>query len=264
MLKVDPKAPGIEIGPSYNPVASKKEGYDVHIIDHLDQSGLRRKYAGHNNVNIDNIEEVDFIFNGESYARLTGRTEYYQWIIASHVIEHTPNLIGFIQNCEEILRRDGVISLIVPDARFCFDSLRVISSISKVIDAHLEDRKVHSPGTIFEYFANVVRNGNRITWRRGDIEDLYLVHSLEQARNSMNLMIKEGKYIDLHSWCFTPTAFRLLIEDLFYLGFINCREEVFFETTEAEFYITLSFQGKGLGEERIQLLKDIKAEIGLY
>lgn len=82
---------GLEIGPSFNPVCPKRCGYDVEILDHTDQEGLRQKYQEHTNVasSFDRIEEVDYVWNGEDYRELTGKENYYDYIIASHVIEHT-------------------------------------------------------------------------------------------------------------------------------------------------------------------------------
>ncbi len=37
-LKMDGK--GLEIGPSHNPIAPKKNGFDVQIVDHIDRDGL--------------------------------------------------------------------------------------------------------------------------------------------------------------------------------------------------------------------------------
>src|SRR5262245_42120449 len=110
---------GIEIGPFQTPVALKREGFRVHIIDHTDKQGLIENYKSHigtykgADFNFDNIEEVDFIWNGESYSELTGKTKFYDWIIASHLIEHTPDFIGFINECDSILKDDGVLSLAV-------------------------------------------------------------------------------------------------------------------------------------------------------
>jgi len=63
---------GIEIGPSYNPIAPKKEGYNVHIIDHLSKEELLVKYKDFQ-VDLKKIEEVDFIWKGEKYADLIGK-----------------------------------------------------------------------------------------------------------------------------------------------------------------------------------------------
>ncbi len=61
---------GLEIGPSHNPIAPKSAGFNVEIIDHLSKEALLKKYTGHG-VNLNNIEEVDFVWAGESYKELT-------------------------------------------------------------------------------------------------------------------------------------------------------------------------------------------------
>lgn len=58
------KGLGLEIGPIHNPIAPKRAGFNVEILDHATADELREKYRGHP-VNIDNIEEVDFVWRGE-------------------------------------------------------------------------------------------------------------------------------------------------------------------------------------------------------
>ncbi len=62
---------GIEIGPSYNPIASKKEGYRVQTIDHMSRLELIDKYKDAQ-VSCDAIEEVDFIWRGKIFPTLRG------------------------------------------------------------------------------------------------------------------------------------------------------------------------------------------------
>jgi len=90
LASINKEGRGLEVGPSHRPAAPRREGYQVEIIDHLDREGLLAKYRDHN-LDLDAIEEVDYIWSGQSYAELTGKTDHYDWIIASHVIEHTPD-----------------------------------------------------------------------------------------------------------------------------------------------------------------------------
>src|SRR5262245_3036400 len=60
LVMIDRNGLGLEVGPSYNPIASKKEGFNVHILDHASAEELRAKYVGHG-ANVANIEEVDFV-----------------------------------------------------------------------------------------------------------------------------------------------------------------------------------------------------------
>lgn len=61
---------GVEIGPSHRPIAPKCQGYDVHIIDHMGKEELVNKYR-HHGVDLKSIEDVDFVWQGESYLDLT-------------------------------------------------------------------------------------------------------------------------------------------------------------------------------------------------
>src|SRR5262249_55025860 len=151
---IDRDGRGLEIGPCYGPIAPKRAGFNVEILDHLDRDALIRKYQGRPDLDLDRIEPVDYIWNGESYAELIGKTKHYDWIIASHMIEHTPDLIGFLGDCDCILKDTGVLSLVIPDARYCFDHFRPLTGLSKIIDAHLNRQRIHTVGTVAEYFLN--------------------------------------------------------------------------------------------------------------
>ncbi len=257
---IDKKKIGLEIGPSHNPLAPKKDGFNVHIIDHMNREQLIEKYTGHN-VNLNNIEEVDYIWSGESYAQLTGKSNYYNWAIASHLIEHTPDLISFLKQCEEVLKEDGILSLVIPDIRYHFDYFRPITGISKVIDAYYDKKTIHSAGTTVEYHLNCTTRGSQIAWEEGFKGEFSLLYTCKDAYNQMQRVIQKKEYLDLHAWSFTPTSFRVLIQDLNDLGFISFREVCFFPSAGCEFYITLGKKGEGFLQTRLDALKTIKAEL---
>ena len=257
---IDKAGRGIEIGPSYNPLAPKRDGYHVHIIDHMSQQQLIAKYENHN-VNVSDIEEVDFIWSGQSFADLTGNLKYYDWAIASHVIEHTPDLIGFLNDCDSILKDNGVFSLAIPDKRYCFDYYRPITGLARIIDSHFQQNKIHSPGTVAEYFLNVVSRNNQIVWAAGASGVLNFIHTPDDAASYMKQVLQDQSYLDAHAWCFTPHSFRLMIHDLYSLGLIKLREVDFLPTAGPEFFVTLSRFGKGIEQSRQELLNLIDTEL---
>ena len=252
---------GVEIGASHAPIASKKGGYNVHIIDHATRTELIDKYKDEG-VKLDNIEEVDFVWKGESYADLTGKTNFYDWIIASHVIEHVPNLVGFINSCDQILNDTGVLSLAVPDVRFCFDYFRPVSGLSKVLDAHYQNHKVHTPGSVAEFNLNLVKRDSQPGWGENALlkEEYSFTNSREEVFTSIERSASGKDYVDCHAWCFTPHSFRLMIHDLNDLGLIKMREVGFFPSEGCEFFIALSRNGKGSGLSRLELLRAINVE----
>jgi len=249
---------GLEIGPLDNPIAPKRAGFNIQTMDHMRKEDLKEKYSNDTNVNTDNIEEVDFIWDGRRYSEITGKTNYYDYILASHLIEHTTDLIGFFQECEEILNESGVLSLAIPDKRYCFDYFRPITSLSSIIDNHLLGNKTHSPGTVAEYFLYASLNSGKIGWTEKSKKEFTLCHSAEDAKKFMYNVIENNIFYDVHQWVFTPNSFRLILKDLQDLGFTNLREIAFHDTIGNEFFITLSKNGGNMeNSSRLQLLKEV-------
>lgn len=257
---INPRGRGLEIGPSYSPVAAKKDGYKAEVIDHVCREELCAKYENHG-VNTKNIEDVDFVWQGQSYAELTGKSKYYDWIIASHMVEHTPDLIGFLNECDTILKDDGVVSLAVPDKRYCFDHYRPITGLSRVIDSHFSLNHVHTPGSVAEFFLNAVSKGEESAWSSLAPGGHKVIHSLNDVRDRMRQSVEGEDYVDVHAWCFVPHSFRLMIHDLHSLGLIPFREVGFFPTEGCEFYVALGREGEGSGKSRLEMLEIIGSEI---
>lgn len=259
---------GIEIGPSYDPVAAKRDGYKVEIIDYADRAGLVDKYKSHA-IDTSVIEEVDYVWGGQSYAELTGHSGHYDWVIASHMIEHAPDLVRFLKNCAEILNDDGVLSLAVPDKRYCFDRFRPNSSLSQVIDEHLLGRSISSPGKVADFFLNTVRHGDKVSWSEEIAKDtefphIAFIHEDGRALSEMQKVLSDETYVDVHAWCFTPSSFRLMVQDLYDLGLQPLREVGFVPTQGCEFFVTLSRNGDGPRFDRLDMLKRIEVELSQF
>ncbi|MCK3780129.1 class I SAM-dependent methyltransferase [Ensifer sesbaniae] len=252
---IDKDGFGLEIGPSYSPYAPKSQGYAVEIVDHLDTDSLRKKY----NYN-PRIEEVDYVFDGRSLVEAIGSKERYDWIIASHVIEHVPDVIAFLQDCEALLKPEGVLSLVVPDKRFCFDRFRPHTDASVAIDAHFEGRKRPSPGAVAAGLLYNVFNGGKHSFSAESWAEFQVRFTAEQAKRAMHAARNE--YKDCHVWCFTPASFRLLLLDLKCLGFTSLQEATLFPTdTNGSDFIVLLKKSETQGPSREQLMADLEDDL---
>lgn len=94
---------GLEIRPSFNPLVSKAAGYKVEILDNLSATNLREKYKNAPNVDLSKIEEVDYVSDGGSILKLIGKLNHYDYIIASHVIEHTTEYSLITETKQEMI-----------------------------------------------------------------------------------------------------------------------------------------------------------------
>ncbi len=252
---IDRNGKGLEIGPSHNPAAPKSEGYDVDIVDHLGQAGLLEKYRDDIGLNLASIEPVDFIWQGGSLSELIGTPAKYDWIVASNVIEHMPDLIAFLRDCQTLLKPAGVISLVVPDKRFCFDHLRRRSSTGDIVQANIELRSRHTPGQILDHFAYATKLDESGSWHRDSVGKVTFVHDASLAEGMLSRAQTSPDYIDVHGWVFTPSSFRLILGDLNSLGLVCLDEIAFTDTRDCEFFVSYSNRQPAHPYDRLALAK---------
>lgn len=254
---------GLEIGPSYNPVVPKRDGYNVRVLDHASTADLREKYLRESNIDAGLIEKVDFVWDGRPLSEVVGGEGMYDYVVASHVIEHIPDLLGFLKECEKILSPGGKLVLAVPDQRRCFDVFRPLSTTGMVLQAHQERRRVHAPSTAFDHVAYNATLDGVAGWREGDIGALDLVHNTEFAKAVFDRSVASSEYFDFHAWTFTPSSFRLLLRDLGEITSLKLREVTFRNTPLFEFVTSLSAHGPGCELDRLSLLKRVRDELGM-
>jgi len=119
---------------------------------------------------------------------------------------------------------------------------------------------ISSAGIAAEYFLTVVSKGGRIAWDAKEKGEFEFVHSLEQAKQAIRDVGERGSYLNVHEWCFTPTSFRLMMRDLFELGFIQLKELAFHPSQGSEFYVALSHAGVLPPGTRLDLLQEVLRE----
>lgn len=252
---------GLEIGPGYNPLLPKAEGFRVETADYTDADGLRAKYQGNPHVDAGRIEPVDHVLNeGRTLAEAVGRPGAFGYVIASHVIEHTPDMLGFLKSCEALLAPGGVLLLAVPDKRHCFDVLQPLASTGAVLQAHLDRRIRPTPGAVFDDVAyNAVRE-DAIGWTAADTRPLRFFAPLDAAAAAYKTTQSQRDYRDVHVWRFVPSSFRLIMRDLHAIGAIRLREDQFHDSVGNEFYMSLSASAAGCLVDRLTLAKQGLAE----
>lgn len=254
----DRAATVLEIGPAHNAILPKREGFHTSTVDYLDRDGLVEKYRAFKQYAPDDIEDVDYVIPaGASMSDVIH--ERFDLVLASHVLEHSVSLIDFLNDCTNLLAPNGVLSLIVPDHRYCFDRFRERSSIGRVIDTSINGPHVHTVGTITEDSLNAVKRRGRTSWPAGHTGAYRFVRDLGAVR--VNAARAHGDtYVDVHNWVFSPNHLRLMLQDLSLLGLISVREAAFQDTIGHEFFVNLKVDGPGTGLTREALVGLADAE----
>lgn len=244
---------GLELGASYSPILPKADGYRVFVVDHADQETLRAKYQGHG-VDVGRIEPVDAIDDGGEFTALLDAGERFDYIVASHVFEHLPDPIHFLQRCERALKDTGKLILLVPDRRFCFDYFRPVSTFGDMLRPFVAGAQSHDVGILYDHHAmNATRDGVMV-W--AEKEGGRFQFAGTPAHGYATAVQDHASYVDAHAWVFTPSSFRLILSDMRALGLIALGEVSFYETVGCEFMIVLSREGWTAWPDRSLLARD--------
>jgi len=130
---------GLEVGPLHNRLLYPEQA-DVHYLDVFDRDGLRSHYAAHPNVDKEQIPEIEYALSDgqrvRSIPETVGDDEPFDWVVAAHVIEHVPDAIGWLQQVAEVTVDDGLLVLVVPDRRYCFDVHRPGTTVGQMLLEH--------------------------------------------------------------------------------------------------------------------------------
>lgn len=179
---------------------------------------------------------------------MTGKKNYYDYIIASHVIEHTADFIGFLQDCFKMLTNQGILALAVPDKRYTLDYFRMVSTTGKMIDDYLTTTKTGSTGTLFDFYSHTVSRNNKTSWShyldKIMKRNYSFIHTHEQVYGVYDDAVRNPSFHDIHQYVFTPSSFMLLIAELGEFGFIDFMVDRIYSTVTDEFIVLLRKQNK--------------------
>ncbi len=217
---------GLEIGPLADPVVLRSEGR-VLYVDHTDTAHLRETYRDNALVPLERIVDVDVVWGetvlATALAPVLGDGVRVDYVIASHVAEHVPDLVTWLGEIADVLAPDGTLRLVMPDRRFSFDALREPTRLTDTLAAWVLRARRPQVRDVLDFrlhYAPDVRpqaiyDG---TERR---EDLVRAHSFEVAAQCAGWARDLDVYLDVHCTVVHPGEFARLLADLAALGLVR-------------------------------------------
>ena len=231
---------GLEIGALANPAVTRAMG-DIRYLDFAGSETLRANHKDHVHIDLERIVDVDYALDGRSIAEAVGPDIRFDYVIASHVAEHVPDLIGWMRDLHDVLTPGGVVVLALPDKRRCFDILRNTTVLADVIAAHLSAARRPTPRQVFDHHASAMLWNGMISWLSDPpLDELRPVRSEEQALEIARRADIDDDYNDVHCWVFTPDSFVELMGALRQLALVPFDVVRCTETIGIEFFVTLA------------------------
>ena len=194
----------LEIGPLNRPLVPRSSRYAVYYADHCSTDVLRRKYSGNPDVPVDDIVSVDFDLSLLPIRETTKVAGKFDLVVASHVIEHVPDFVGWLRDIADCLLPGGILALVVPDKRYSFDVFRRETEAWMIDEAAEERRTRPSLRQVIEHFTCTVSANTAAMWEDPSASSGF--------RPSISIEAIESLYIDAHCWIITPQRFISLMK----------------------------------------------------
>jgi len=235
---------GLEMGPLDKPLMTKDQ-HKVLYVDHASKADLIKKYlttGTPETVTPDKICDPDIVWDGKRPLADVTDARNLDFCVSSHVIEHVPNVLGWLAQIGTLLRHGSIINMAVPHRDFTFDRMREVTRPSELIQASLDRRTRPNGGQVFDFIANVSFVGQDDAKVRPDLISMAYKHAWAATQDDF--------YMDAHCSVFTPQSFLECFEVISYTGLINFKlRKIWPATTQGnEFIVSLEFGGFTLGE----------------
>jgi SAM-dependent methyltransferase len=215
---------GLEIGPLANPIVPHADG-EVLYVDQADTESLRHTYATDPHIDARNIVEVDAVWGERTLTDCLGGAGV-DYIMASHVAEHVPDLITWLEEAGSVLRPGGQLRLALPDMRFSHDALRASTGLSHLLTAWLLRMRRPQVFDVLDFRLNVASavDGERI-YREGiDLSAFVPDHSFAVALDAAcAARDRPDRYFDVHCLVVSAKSFAGLMVGLAGRGLLSMR-----------------------------------------
>ena len=189
---------GLEIGPLDRPMVTRDMG-PVEYVDRASRDDLLAAYEGHE-VDARRIPQIDHVWGEQSLLECVGGGRDYDYVLASHVIEHVPDLFGWLGEIAAVLADGGLAVFFAPDKRYTFDARRPVSASGEFVDAYV--RRLRRPD-VRQIFNHIYETRDL---QAPPLDEAALTERARQGLERGREAQAAGAYLDTHCWVFTPRS----------------------------------------------------------
>jgi len=237
----------LEIGPLTRPLAKKDMYPNTLYCDIRNTEQIKQLYSGNDyltttniSVSLQDIINIDVVIQN-SY-KDTFKEKHFDYVIASHVLEHVEDIIYFLQDIYSILNNNGGEFIIFfPDKRYCFDHFREEASFRDAYDVFINKRPALAR-MVLDFFSSAISENNpNIFWADENLSVLLPQNNIKQAVECFNKSLAGKSSDDVHYWPFSDSGFIKFLYDLTRADLIqyHCKNIYPTECNTQEFLVIL-------------------------
>lgn len=209
----------LELGPLNRPIADKHTYPNAFYCDIRSTEEVKALYSGNDYlaatgimVNTEEIVPIDYVVK-DGYSKSLSHVEKFDYVIASHVMEHVDDLIFVLQDIAKLLKPGGIFYIVYPDKRYCFDHFRTSASFRDAYHVFRQGAKNNAPMVLDFYFSVVPENDASLFWGKdGLLNELPRAPFANAVAHYERALVGE-RMEDVHYWPFTDMDFLKFLYD---------------------------------------------------
>jgi len=198
---------GLEIGALNKPLPVNEE-VDVKYVDLFTKYENEKMYP---EIYPREFVKTDYVGDGFLLSSINDASQ--DFVIANHIFEHSPNPILALKNWSRVLKKDGIVFIVVPRVDRCFDNGRSITSYKHMAN----DYWAYKKGSKEE-----ILNRNKrhlMEWKCFSEQNMLKEQSREYKKPSLSEIKKfvknyEGEVVDIHFHTFNHHSIKGIFDNI--------------------------------------------------
>jgi SAM-dependent methyltransferase len=247
----------LEVAPYFNPSVSRVEGH-VWYTDYISNAEIQEKASQNPGLGDRRPQLIDFVWiPGAPLAECAGRYDF-DFLVASHVLEHVPDPIGWLNELLSVLKVGGTVVLVLPDKRLSFDFYRPETTFAEVVDLAIENPSAPLPRQVLDFMTGSITDYGDFPYEKGlPFEDAKRSYTDDEAIQTAIWAKTTKGYLDVHATVWTPASFEKVFRRIVNAGLLNVDISSIVEN-RSEFLLCF----KKLGEPKVRLaVKPLAPEV---
>jgi hypothetical protein len=213
---------GLEVAPYFDAFLLKSQ-FNVLYTDYISNEEIIAKSALNPDVHNSEIPLIDFVWKpGDRFKHSCPDGVMFDYAVASHVMEHVPNPVGWLNEILEVVNVGGKIVLFLPDRHHTFDYFRNETQFCDLVNLWIEQPSVPTPLQVLDFMTNCFAHYADVKWGAdgAPIDTKRPYTDVDAINTAVNVHVN-GSYTDIHCTVYNPNTVKALFERIALHGLMN-------------------------------------------
>lgn len=234
---------GLEIAPYFDPCLRAPK-YNIMYTDYISNEEIQAKAAENPDV-VHSPPLIDFTWNpGKPLKDCAPEGLSFDYALASHVMEHVPNPIGWLNNVLSILKIGGRLAIFLPSKKFSFDCYRVETQYHQLVEWWIEQPPIPTTGQLIDFMGNAISVYHDTVFNEeGVVVDGKPHYGDSNAIDAGVFVYQNQNYLDVHCTVWNGSTFPDIFDRIIKNGLMNVSIDLVSEE-QSEFLVIFTKLGE--------------------